>query len=208
MEAANKYILMAIVGAVLIIIFFPTLVPYYPYDISMKATYVTISNPLFGGNPNINSLVIAPMSFRVLPSDKGDLLKPSGKSNYKLVGNVFSNASIIFMILDNSSFSEFMMNSSATVLSLLTKEISPGKTVNISLSLTNNGLYYYVFLSREPSVNTLLRFNLNETWSYEVIVPDVRFSILKGILPPVAVFGGATLMTISLVKLRRISRIA
>jgi len=207
LDAANKYLLMAVVGAVSIIIFFPALVPYYPYQVSMKATYVTISNPLFSGSPNINSPIVSPMSFRVLPSDKGDSLQPSGKRNYRLVGDVFSNASVIFMILDNSSFNKFMRNSSAAVLSLLTREISPGQTVNVSLSLTNNGLYYYVFLSRESSVNALLRFDLNETWSYEVVVPDVRFSILKGIIPPVAVFGGAVLMAISLVKLRRIARI-
>jgi len=205
LEAASKHLLMAVVGAASIIIFFPALVPYYPYDVRTKTTYVTISNPLFGGTPNNNSLVLAPMSFRVLPSDKGDSLQPSGKRNYKLVGDVFSNASVIFMILDNSSFNEFTRNSSAAVLSFLSREISSGQTVNVSLSLTNDGLYYYVFLSRESSVNALLRFDLNETWSYEVVVPDVRFSILRCIVPPVAVFGGAVLMAISLVKLRRIA---
>jgi len=74
-----------------------------------------------------------------------------------------------------------------------------------SLPLTENGLYYYLFQSRELSAKALVRFGLNEIWSYELISSDAQFSVLKGIVSSVAVFGGGALLAVSLIKLRRIS---
>lgn len=68
-----------------------------------------------------------------------------------------------------------------------------------------DGLYYYLFQSRELSAKALVRFGLNEIWSYELIRSDAQFSVLKGIVSSVAVFGGGALLAVSLIKLRRIS---
>lgn len=205
MEAARKYLIMAILAAVPIIIFAPGLIVYYPYEITMITTQKENPNPLWGGRLNNSIIFLSPNSFRVLPSIEGDFLQPSNKRNYKLVGDILSNASIVFAILNNDSFHEFLRNSSAPVESLLRRDIAAGQTEHFSVPITDNGFYYYLFVSNEAFQNSMITFNLNETWSYDVITPDLRFSIIKGVVPPVAVFGGALVMAISLMKLRKIA---
>lgn len=205
MEAARKYLIMAILAAVPIIIFAPGLIVYYPYEITMITTQKENSNPLWGGHLNNSIIFLSPNSFKVLPSIEGDFLQPSNKRNYKLVGDISSNASIVFAILSNDSFHEFLRNSSAPVESLLRRDIAAGQTEHFSVPITDNGFYYYIFVSNEAFQNSMITFNLNETWSYDVITPDLRFSIMKGVVPPVAVFGGALVMAISLMKLRKIA---
>ncbi len=205
MEAARKYLIMAILAAVPIIIFAPGLIVYYPYEITMITTQKENPNSLWGGHLNNSIIFLSPNSFKVLPSIEGDFLQPSNKRNYKLIGDISSNASIVFAILNNDSFHEFLRNSSAPVESLLRKDIAAGQTEHFSVPITDNGFYYYLFVSNEAYQNSMITFNLNETWSYDVITPDLRFSIIKGVVPPVAVFGGALVMAISLMKLRKIA---
>ncbi|MGQ9515033.1 MAG: hypothetical protein ACUVTL_08315 [Thermoproteota archaeon] len=205
MEEARKYLILAIVSAVPIILFVPSLIEYYPYEVGMSTTQVATSNPLWGGRLNNSIINLTPKSFIVLPSIEGDFLRPKGKRNYELVGDVYSNVSTIFAILDNNSFQEFMRNSSNVVESLLRRDVSAGQTEHFSVPLTDDGFYFYILISEDQSQNAMIRFNLNETWSYDVVTPILRFSILKGIVPPVAVIGGALVLAISLIKLRKIA---
>lgn len=205
MEQARKYLIAAIAGAVLVVIFAPTIIDFYPYDITFRRYYVSSSNALWGGVLN-NSVLLVPSELAlVLPSYQGDFLQPSGKRNYSLIGSVSSNVSLVFAILDNDSFNEFRINTSVIVSPLLRRDIARGESANFTLSLTNNGVYYYIFASNEPSFGALVRFDLNETWEYEVIEPELQFSIVKGILYPVAIIGGASLLAISLLRLRKIA---
>jgi hypothetical protein len=200
---ARNYIITAIIGAALIIPFAPALIEYYPYDFTMRKTYVASSNALWGGYLNNSLLYLPPVTYIVLPSDQGDFLQPAGKLDYSLTGSIYSNVSLTFAILDNNSYVAFKGNSS-TFSSLLKKDVASGETAQIALPLTNNGLYYYLFLPKVQS-GALVKFNLNETWTYEVLEPEIQFSIIKGILPPVAVIGGVSLLVVSLLKLRKIA---
>jgi len=205
LEQARKYLIVAIVGAMLIVVFSPTIIDYYPYDVSFRRYYVSSSNPLWGGVLNNSVIHVLPRFALVLPSYQGDFLQPSGKRNYSLMGSVSSNVSLVFAILDNESFAEFRMNTSVIESPLLRRDIARGERANFTLSLTNNGVYYYVFASNEPSFGSLVNFDLYETWEYEAIEPILQFSIAKGILYPVAIIGGALLLAISLFKLRKIA---
>lgn len=205
LEKARKYLIAAIIGAVLVVIFAPTFIGYYPYDVTLKKTYVASSNALWGGALNNSLFSLPPHSFLVLPSDQGDFLQPAGRRNYSLAGSVYANVSLIFAIIDNNSYMAFTRNSSVITNPLFRMDIANGETGNISLPLTNNGVYYYIFLPKGSSVGTLVKFDLNETWEYEVLEPELQFSIIKGILPPVAVIGGASLLVASLLKLRKIA---
>jgi hypothetical protein len=201
---ARIYLITAIIGAALVILFAPPLIEYYPYDVTLKRTYVASSNALWGGSLNNSLISLPPFTYIALPSDQGDFLQPAGKRDYALTGSVYSNVSLTFAILDNSSYVAFKGNSSAFT-SLLRRDVASGETAQFSLPLTNNGIYYYLFLSKEPSAGALVKFNLNETWTYEVLEPEVQFSIMKGILPPLAVIVGASLLVVSLLKLRKIA---
>lgn len=205
MEQARKYLIAAIVGAVLVIVFVPTIIEYYPFDVTLRRYYVSTSNALWGGVLNNSAILVPPNMTLVLPSYQGDFLQPSGKRNYSLIGSVYSNVSLIFAILDNDSFNEFRSNTSAIVSPLLRRDIARGESVNFTISLADNGVYYYIFASREPSIGAFGRFDLNETWEYEVIEPELQYSVLKGILYPAAIIGGASLLVISLLRLRKIA---
>ena len=205
MEPARKYLIAAIVGAVLVIVFVPTIIEYYPFDVTLRRYYVSSSNALWGGVLNNSALLVPPEFALVLPSYQGDFLQPSGRRNYSLMGGVYSNVSLVFAILDNNSFNEFRRNTSVIVSPLLRRDIASGGSANFTLSLTENGVYYYIFVSREPSVGASVKFDLNETWEYEVIEPELQYSILKGILYPAAIIGGASLLAISLLRLRKIA---
>jgi hypothetical protein len=205
LETARKHLFLAIVGAALVVAFIPALIEYYPYDVKLKTVYVRTSNALWGGVLNNSALILPPTTAIVLPSVEGDFLQPSGKHDYVLMGDVSSNASMVFAILDNNSFNEFRRNTSAIVNPLIRNDIVRGQRVNITLPLANNGPYFYLFLSRESSANVEVGFNLNETWSYPVIEPETQFSIVKGILPPVGVSAGGVLLALSLLKLRKLA---
>jgi len=205
LEQARKYLIAAIVGAVLVIVFVPTIIDYYPFDVTLRRYYVSSSNALWGGVLNNSALLVPPELALVLPSYQGDFLQPSGKRNYSLMGSVYSNVSLVFAILDNNSFNEFRRNTSVIVSPLLRRDIARGESANFTLSLTDSGVYYYIFASREPSVGAFVRFDLNETWVYEVIEPELQYSIVKGILYPAAIIGGASLLAISLIRLRKIA---
>lgn len=205
MEKARKYLIAAIVGAILVIIFAPTIIDFYPYDITLMRYYVSSSNALWGGVLNNSALLVSPDSALVIPSSQGDYLQPSEKRNYSLMGSVSSNVSLVFAILDSDSFNEFRINTSVIVNPLLRRDIARGEMANFTLSLTANGFYYYIFVSTEPSVGASVRFDLNEMWEYEVIEPELQFSIIKGILYPIAIIGGASLLAISLIRLRKIA---
>ena len=121
------------------------------------------------------------------------------------MGRISSNVSLVFAILNNESFNEFRMNTSVIESPLLRRDIARGEGANFTLSLVDNGVYFYVFASNEPSLGSLVTFDLNETWEYEVIEPILQFSIVKGILYPVAIIVGASLLAISLFRLRKIA---
>jgi len=205
LEQARKYLIVAIVGAVLIVIFSPTIIDYYPYDVSFKRYYVSSSNPLWGGVLNNSIISVPPGLALVLPSYQGDFLQPSGKRNYSLMGSVSSNVSLVFAILNNESFNGFRMNTSVIESPLLRRDIARGESANFTLTLMDNGVYFYVFAFIEPSFGSLVTFDINETWEYEVIEPILQFSIVKGILYPVAIIVGASLLAISLFRLRKIA---
>ncbi|MBO3803410.1 MAG: hypothetical protein JTT11_05995 [Candidatus Brockarchaeota archaeon] len=205
LEAARKYLISAILAAVPIIIFVPSIIDYYPYEISLSTTQVEKSNTLWGGYLNNSVIFLPPNSAKVLPSIEGDFLQPASKRNYQLVGDAFSNASVTFAILGNDGFQEFLRNSSAVVEPLLRRDVAAGQTESFSVPVSDDGLYFYVFVSRELAQNAMVRFNLNETWTYDVVTPELRFSFFKGLVPPVAVFGGAIVLAVSLVKLRKIA---
>jgi len=186
----KMYLILAITGALLVIIFSPPLLTmdFMETAIVTSQTNQTVKNLRYHSTSRMMEFELSPNNVYNI----SDLLYPENKKEYKVDFEIDVNSSVEFMVVYSSG---------GTNLPVTTKTLTKGVN-SFSITPSKNGKYYWIFKAGDEAAS--VNITRMEATYYKTISQTItRFSIYKGVLSPILVIVGTTILLYVLYKIRK-----
>lgn len=186
----KMYLILAITGALLVIIFSPPLLTmdFMETAIVTSQTNQTVKNLRYHSTSRMMEFELSPNNVYNI----SDLLYPENKKEYKVDFEIDVNSSVEFMVVYSSG---------GTNLPVTTKTLTKGVN-SFSITPSKNGKYYWIFKAGDEAAS--VNITRMEATYYKTISQTItRFSIYKGVLSPILVIVGITILLYVVYKIRK-----
>lgn len=186
----KMYLILAITGALLVIIFSPPLLTmdFMETAIVTSQTNQTVKNLRYHSTSRMMEFELSPNNVYNI----SDLLYPENKKEYKVDFEIDVNSSVEFMVVYSSG---------GTNLPVTTKTLTKGVN-SFSITPSKNGKYYWIFKAGDEAAS--VNITRMEATYYKTISQTItRFSIYKGVLCPILVIVGITILLYVVYKIRK-----
>ena len=191
----KMYLILAITGALLVIIFSPPLLTmdFMETAVVTSQTNQTVKNLRYHSTSRRMEFELSPNNVYNI----SDLLYPENKKEYKVNFEIDVNSSVEFMVVYSSGGT----SSGGTNLPVTTKTLTKGVN-SFSITPSKNGKYYWIFKAGDEAAS--VNITRMEATYYKTISQTItRFSIYKGVLSPILVIVGTTILLYVLYKIRK-----
>jgi len=186
----KMYLILAITGALLVIIFSPPLLTmdFMETAVVTSQTNQTVKNLRYHSTSRRMEFELSPNNVYNI----SDLLYPENKKEYKVNFEIDVNSSVEFMVVYSSG---------GTNLPVTTKTLTKGVN-SFSITPSKNGKYYWIFKAGDEAAS--VNITRMEATYYKTISQTItRFSIYKGVLSPILVIVGITILLYVVYKIRK-----
>ena len=191
----KMYLILAITGALLVIIFSPPLLTmdFMETAVVTSQTNQTVKNLRYHSTSRRMEFELSPNNVYNI----SDLLYPENKKEYKVNFEIDVNSSVEFMVVYSSGGT----SSGGTNLPVTTKTLTKGVN-SFSITPSKNGKYYWIFKAGDEAAS--VNITRMEATYYKTISQTItRFSIYKGVLSPILVIVGITILLYVVYKIRK-----